>query len=72
MTLKAGLCWLAASLIAYWRENFSLRRYNDGSSVSAYKLVTGQFEMLPKPNVVLDDEQYLTFVNRTSRQSHTQ
>ena len=32
MTLKAGLRWLAASLIAYWRESFSLRKYNDGSS----------------------------------------
>ena len=28
--------------------------------------------MLPKPNVVLDAEQYLTFVNRTSWQNHTQ
>ena len=31
-----------------------------------------KFEMLPKPNVILDGEQYLTFVNRTSWQSHTQ
>ena len=69
MTLKAGYRWLAASLIAYWRESFSLRKYNDGSFASIYKLVTG--EMLPKPNVVLDDEQYLTFVNRTCWQSHT-
>ena len=28
--------------------------------------------MLQKPNVVLDGEQYLTFVNRTSWQNHTQ
>ena len=28
--------------------------------------------MLPKPNVVLDGEQYLTFVNRTAWQNHTQ
>ena len=40
MTLKAGLRWLAASLIAYLRESFSLRKYNDGSSASTYKLVT--------------------------------
>ena len=48
MTLKAGLRWLAASLIAYWRESFSLRKYNDGSSASTYKLVTGEIRNAPK------------------------
>ena len=48
VTLKAGLRWLAASLIAYWRESFSLRKYNDGSSASTYKLVTGEVRNAPK------------------------
>ena len=48
MTLKAGIRWLATSLIAYWRESFSLRKYNDGSSASTYKLVTGEVRNAPK------------------------
>ena len=63
--MKAGLDGLAASLIAYWRESFSLRKVNDGSSASTYKLVTGECETLPKLNEVLDGEHYLIFVNRT-------
>ena len=53
VTLKAGLDGLAASLIAYWRESFSLRKVNDGSSASTYKLVTGEVRNAPK-DVITD------------------
>ena len=47
MNLKAGLRWLAISLIAYWRESFSLRQHNESSSASTYKLVTGEVRNAP-------------------------
>ena len=34
VTLKVGFVGLAASLMAYCRASFSLRKYNDGSSAS--------------------------------------
>ena len=46
--VKAGLDGFAASLVAYWRESFSLRKCSDGSSASAYKLVTGEVRNAPK------------------------
>ena len=34
VTLKVGFDGLAASLMAYCRARFSLRKYNDGSAAS--------------------------------------
>ena len=48
MTFKAKLRGLAASLMAFLRESFFLRKYNDGSSSSTYELVTGAVRNAPE------------------------
>ena len=42
---------LAASLVAYCKESFSLREYNDGSSASTLRLATGEVLKAPKANL---------------------
>ena len=48
VTLKVGFDELAASLMAYCRASFSLRRYNNGSSASTYRLSTGDVRKAPR------------------------
>ena len=48
VTSWAGLDGFSASLIAYCKENFSLRVVNDGSSASTYRLATGEVLKAPR------------------------
>ena len=46
-----GFDGLAASLIAYCKESFSLCEYSDDSSASTYRLATGEVLKAPKANL---------------------
>ena len=43
-TSLAGFDGLAASFISFCKDSFSMREYNDGSSVSTYRLEKGEIQ----------------------------